>query len=149
MITKMNKEAQKTDVSKVAAVWDGFAQKYELDRRTSTPDAYLVDLEIRTLLKHIKNGGKLLDIGCANGYTSISLARKRKIEALGIDISSEMIKYANQLLKLEEGKLQGTAEFRLGNILDPDFVGGYGQGNFDTVLTKRVLINILSWDEQK
>lgn len=149
MTTKMGEKVQKTDVNKVAAVWDEFAKKYELDRRTSTPDAYLVDLEIKTLLKHIKNGGKLLDIGCANGYTSVSLARKRNIEAIGIDISSEMIKYANQLLKRDKEKLKGTAEFRVGNILDASFIKSLGWGNFDIALTKRVLINILTWDEQK
>lgn len=145
----MSAEVKKTDVNKVTAVWDEFAQKYKLDRRTSTPDAYLVDLEIKTLIHFIKNGRELLDIGCGNGYTSIKLARKRKIEIIGIDISAEMIKYANQLAKYEGKKLKGTAEFRVGNILDPNFVESFGQGNFDIVLTKRTLINILSWDEQK
>jgi ubiquinone/menaquinone biosynthesis C-methylase UbiE len=138
---------QKTDVTKVAEVYDDFARQYKLDCRANMPDGYLVDLEVRTLLRHIKNGGKLLDVGCGNGYTAIKLAQKRNIEIVGVDVSTEMIKYANQFRG--EGKFKGTVEFRIGDILAPDFVDSFGQNSFDTVLTKRTLINILSWEEQK
>jgi 2-polyprenyl-3-methyl-5-hydroxy-6-metoxy-1,4-benzoquinol methylase len=145
----MDKNSEKTDVNKVAEVWDGFARKYGVDRRTSTPDAYLVDLELRVLRKYISNGVRLLDLGCGNGFTSIQLARTRRIDVTGIDVSTEMINYANQILESLKGKLKGTAEFRTANILDSSFNDSLGQNGFDIVLTKRVLINILTWNEQK
>jgi tRNA (cmo5U34)-methyltransferase len=145
----MDKKPEKTDVNKVAEVWDGFARKYGIDRRTSTPDAYLVDLELSILKKYIKDGKKFLDIGCGNGYTSIQLAKKRQIDIVAIDISGEMINNANLILKNQKGKLRGRAEFKTANILDPGFVEDLGQNRFDIVLTKRVLINILTWNEQK
>lgn len=143
------KNVQKTDVKKVGAVWDDFARKYGLDCRASTPDAYLVDLEIRTLSKYIGNGERILDIGCGNGYTFIKLAQKKAIEVIGIDISPEMIKCAKQMLGNHMGKLKGKVQFELGNILSPDFVERFEEDYFDTVLTKRTLINVLSWAEQK
>jgi ubiquinone/menaquinone biosynthesis C-methylase UbiE len=139
----------KTDVDKIRVVWDEFAQKYGLDRRASTPDAYLVDLEIRTLTKYIENGDTILDIGCGNGYTALTLAQKRVIDITGIDVSAEMIAYANQMQKKYASKLQGAVYFELGNILSPGFLERLGENRFDVVLTKRTLINILSWKEQK
>jgi 2-polyprenyl-3-methyl-5-hydroxy-6-metoxy-1,4-benzoquinol methylase len=145
----MSVEPEKTDVKKVAEVWDGFAKKYGTDRRTSTPDAFLVDLEIRVLRKYIKDGISLLDIGCGNGYTSLELARKRNVEVTGIDISPELIKYANQLLEEQQGNLKGSAKFEVANVLDPDFQSGLSKTTYDVILTKRVIINILTWEEQK
>ena len=81
----------KTNVDKVRLVWDEFAQKYGLDRRASTPDAYLVDLEIRTLAKYIANGETILDVGCGNGYTALKMAQKKAVDITGIDISAEMV----------------------------------------------------------
>lgn len=145
----MSAEIKKTDVNKIAEVWDESARKYKLDRRASMPDGYLVDLEIKTLKKYIEDGAKLLDIGCGNGYTDIKLAQDKRLDIVGVDISAEMIKYAKQLADCGRAKLKGKVEYRVGNILDSSFVKSIGQDNFDMVLTKRVLINILSWDEQK
>lgn len=145
----MEKNIEKTDVGKVRAVWDDFARKYSLDSRASTPDAYLVNLEIRTLGKYIGNGGRLLDIGCGNGYAAIKLAQKKAVEIIGVDISSEMITCANRMLENYMGDLKGEVQFELGNILSPSFTERFGQNCFDTVLTKRTLINVLNWSEQK
>lgn len=139
----------KTDTAKVGAVWDGFAQKYGLDRRASTPDAYLVDLELRTLAKYIEDGETVLDVGAGNGYTALKLARKKAVDIIGVDISAEMVAYANQMQKNYDSKLKGIAKFELGDILSSEFLECFGENHFDTVLTKRTIINVLSWKEQK
>jgi len=139
----------KTDTAKVGAVWDEFAQKYGLDRRASTPDAYLVDLELRTLAKYIGDGEKVLDIGAGNGYTALTLARKKAVNIIGVDISAEMVACANQMQKNYGGSLRGTVQFELGDILSSGLLERFGKNSFDIVLTKRTLINILSWKEQK
>ena len=139
----------KTNVDKVRLVWDEFAQKYGLDRRASTPDAYLVDLEIRTLAKYIASGETILDIGCGNGYTALKMAQKKAVDITGIDISAEMVACANQMLNKYAHVLQGAVQFELGDILNPGFLENFGETCFDVVLTKRTLINVLNWKEQK
>lgn len=139
----------KTDTAKVGAVWDEFAQKYGVDRRASTPDAYLVDLELRTLAKYIGDGEKVLDIGAGNGYTALMLALKKAVNIIGIDVSAQMVACANQMQKNYDGKLKGTVRFELGDILSSGFLKHFGENCFDTVLTKRTLINVLSWKEQR
>jgi SAM-dependent methyltransferase len=130
-----------SDAGKVADVWDDFAREHGSDRRASTPDAFLVDLETRVLRRYIKNRVRLLDIGCGNGYTAIQLAQKRKIDVTGIDISPEMIRVAAE----SACRLGLDYKFAVGNILDPELK----LTNYDVVLTKRVLINILTWKEQR
>lgn len=139
----------KTDVAKVRSVWDEFAQKYGMDRRASTPDAYLVDLEIRTLTGQIKNGDRVLDIGAGNGYTALKLAMKKNIDITGIDISPEMVSNASKMREKYSSKIRGNARFEIGDILDAKFLNCFHSNSFDVILTKRALINILSWEEQK
>ena len=139
----------KTDVAKVRSVWDEFAQKYGMDRRASTPDAYLVDLEIRTLTRQIKNGDRVLDIGTGNGYTALKLAMKKNIYITGIDISQEMVSNASKMREKYSSHIKGNAQFEIGNILDTEFLNRFQSDSYDVILTKRSLINILSWKEQK
>jgi cyclopropane fatty-acyl-phospholipid synthase-like methyltransferase len=106
-------------------------------------------LELRTLAKYIADGEIVLDIGAGNGYTAIRLAQKKAINVIGIDISLEMVDYANQMQKKYDGTLKGIAKFELGDILSAGFLKYFGENRFDTVLTKRTLINVLSWEEQK
>jgi ubiquinone/menaquinone biosynthesis C-methylase UbiE len=48
---------------------------------------------IRHLTRQLKKGSKVLDIGCAVGYT-VAILRDHGMKAEGIDISPEMIRYA-------------------------------------------------------
>lgn len=139
----------KTNVNKVRTVWDEFARKYGPDRRASTPDAYLVDLEVRTLVRHIRDGEIVLDIGAGNGYTAFKLAQKKSIDIIGVDLSSEMVACARRMVNNYDDKLKGAVHFELGDILNSEILERFGENRFDTVLTKRTLINVLSWKEQK
>jgi len=139
----------RTNVKKISEVWDEFAQKYGEDRRASTPDAYLIDLEIRTLIKHIIDGETILDIGCGNGYAEFKIAQKKKVNIVGVDISKDMLAQAKKIQNKYANKLKGTMQFKFGNILSKRFSEGLGINCFDVVLTKRTLINILNWKEQK
>ncbi|MDD5311761.1 MAG: class I SAM-dependent methyltransferase [Dehalococcoidia bacterium] len=141
--------SHKTDVELVREVWDEFALKYGMDCRASTPDKYLVELEVRTLLGHISPGEKILDVGCGNGFTAINLAEKRHVDVTGIDISQKMLSIARQMCEVRKKHIKSKIRFELANILDESFKEILTDESFDVVLTKRVLINLLTWEEQK
>lgn len=140
---------KQTDTNKIKEVWDGFADKYGEDCRASTPDSNLVELEIRTLLRYIKNADALLDVGCGNGYTDIHLALKKRIGIVGIDISDKLIENARNMRN--DSNIKTWALFSCADILSNNYDGfmTHEYECFDIVLTKRMLINILSWDEQR
>ena len=60
------------------------------------------------------DGMRILEVGCGNGITVIKLARRRKVDILGIDFAAEMIAAAGSILAGQN--LRGTAKFQVGDV---------------------------------
>jgi cyclopropane-fatty-acyl-phospholipid synthase len=60
---------------------------------------------------HIKEGQKILDIGCGWGGMAFEIARQKKCEVLGISLSNNQINYCNQ--KAKELNLDNQVRFEL------------------------------------
>lgn len=63
---------------------------------------FLIDKEVQPIICkkcNIKNGMKVLDVGCGTGFFTRVLAENSKIDLIGIDLETEFIKYANNLVK--------------------------------------------------
>jgi len=135
----------------IRKVWDERAQAHKEDSRASMPDRFLIDLEIRRLSRHILHGDAVLDIGCANGYTDLKIASRRKARITGFDNSEAMISEARKALAAAplSQEAKGRIVFETGDLLDPEIVKKYQPQNFDKVVTKRVLINIPTWEGQQ
>jgi ubiquinone/menaquinone biosynthesis C-methylase UbiE len=86
--------------------------------------------------------GRLLDIGCGNGFSTLHYAHMHPgLKILGIDFSEHMIRQAD-LAKAGAGA--GNVTFEVGNVLElnqPD-------DSFDLVTTDRCLINLPRWEDQ-
>lgn len=67
-------------------------------------------------LMDLPNNSRILDVGCGPGRHSLELAR-RGYKTVGIDISSEFIKHANQIAK--EQSL--SAEFLAADVRELNF----------------------------
>ncbi len=79
---------------------------------------------------YLHTGSKVLDIGCGNGYGTY-LLNKAGIQAEGIDLSLEMIKFAQERFKHQH------ISFQQGSILDLPC----SSNEYDGVLA----INVLEW----
>lgn len=125
--------------------WDNNALIYRGSHEASWGDIYAINLEIETIGKYIKNGDDVLDIGCANGYSSIQQWQNKRLNSLvGIDYSGNMIHYAN-LNKKQFNLDNANLNFNVGDIREIC----YPENTFDVTYTTRVLINLPSWEEQK
>lgn len=62
----------------------------------SWSDINAINLEIQEISKYLQDNDKILEVGCANGFTTIQYAAAKKLEILGIDYIAEMIKSAQQ-----------------------------------------------------
>ncbi|SDP63428.1 Methyltransferase domain-containing protein [Halobacillus aidingensis] len=74
--------------------------------------------------------GRVLDIACGTGYGSVMVAKEKKKEVkemIGVDISSETIRYAIQ------NYYHPLLTFRQGDIMDPSLIKEIG--TFDTILS--------------
>ncbi|MBT3237011.1 MAG: methyltransferase domain-containing protein [Bdellovibrionales bacterium] len=81
---------------------------------------------------------KLMDVGCGNGYLlSYLTARFPTLNCVGVEFTPE-------LLELALSRNLEQAEFLAGDCRQPDFING----QFDIVITERVVINLLVHKQQ-
>jgi ubiquinone/menaquinone biosynthesis C-methylase UbiE len=107
-------------------------------------DFNLRELEISFIKRHFR-GGRILDLGCGNGYTLISLARVIPGDFTGIDFSPNLLDGAKQLLARFESELCSKPVFIQGDVRDLPF----SDSSFDTVISERCLLNLPTREDQE
>lgn len=101
-------------------------------------------MEIREILRFLNDGDRVLDIGCANGYSTVQFASQKQLDILGLDYIPEMIDQASLRLTGLPGKLAGNVSFEVGNILELQ----HPADAYDKVIVTRVVINLGEWANQ-
>ena len=64
----------------------------------SWSDTSVIDLEVAQIVRRLEDGDRVLDVGCANGYSTMQLAAQRAISIRGVDYIPEMIESARCML---------------------------------------------------
>jgi SAM-dependent methyltransferase len=123
--------------------WRSQAVEHGSSASASWSDTPVINLEIRTISGYLCDGEKVLDAGCANGYSTIHYATVREISVLGLDYIPEMIEQARYRLA-SSPKLKGTALFQVGDITALHL----DDASFDKVIVTRVIINLGEWPNQ-
>jgi len=127
----------------ILGFWNSQADKFGTSHSASWGDKYAIDLEIQTIGHRVKEGDKVLDVGCANGYSAIHHLDKNISSITGVDFSEAMIREA-QKNQAEYGSLDQLS-FEVGDVRKLRFE----DETFDVVYTTRTLINLPTWEEQK
>jgi len=137
-------EHQRSKRAQMMAFWSERAQKFKADPRANTNDVWLRELEIATVSRVIRETsvvGRILDFGCANGYSTIRIAKEHRCcDFLGIDINRDMISIAQGLAADEKCS---NVEFMCADIEKDSLREG-----FDFVFAIRVFQNMESLDRQ-
>jgi ubiquinone/menaquinone biosynthesis C-methylase UbiE len=134
----------KLSLPEIHGYWTQQAAEHGQSSSASWSDRCAIDLEIRTILAHLADGDRVLDVGCANGYSSVAFAAQRRIRLHGLDFVAEMIEQANLRCQGVKDRLRGEVSFGVGDITalpQPEVP-------YDKVLVIRVLINLGSWERQ-
>jgi ubiquinone/menaquinone biosynthesis C-methylase UbiE len=123
--------------------WDAQAEKYGTSHEASWGDIYAIQLEIATIGQFIKEGDVVLDVGCANGFSTLQQMNKKPQKIIGIDSSTKMIEQARK------NKIPPHSVCEV--IFHPGTARSipYENNIFDVVYTTRTLINLPTWEEQK
>ena len=124
--------------------WEAQASTYGEAPDASWSDIRVMELEVDEIARRLPEPGRVLDVGCANGWSTIQFAVRREIDVRGLDYVSQMVESARgQLEHVREG-LRGTVEFDLGDMLNLR----EADASYDAVVSIRVVINLGDWEEQ-
>ena len=141
---KLRPEAVPQDLEAIQQHWERRGRKYGISPSASWVDETMLHHEGQILAKQLKTDDRVLDAGCANGYTTIQLARRKRIRITGIDYAPSMVENASLSLS-RAGIMDSTVTFRVGNFLNLNFASN----TFDKVITKRCMINLGSHEHQR
>lgn len=124
--------------------WENQVSQGKDKPEVSWGDVEMMRLETDAIRPYIKPGLRVLDAGCANGYsTSLLLQEDIPLKLTGFDYVPQMIREAEKRFKQRNfRKLNYTfycADIR--SIPEPE-------ESFDRIYTIRVLINLPNWQEQ-
>ena len=132
-------------MDQIRQYWTGQADQHKSSFKASWSDHRAIDLEIREIAKYIDDGDTVVDIGCANGYSTIHYAVQKKADVTGMDFIPKMITEAQARKAQLSGKLRGRVDFEIGDILD----GNRGSEMYDKAVVTRVIINLNNWENQE
>lgn len=129
---------------RIKKYWEAQGNLHGASHWASWGDNWMINLEIETIASLIKDGDTVIDIGCANGYSTFRQTQLHKLASIaGVDFSESMIKEARHALARCETNC--TTSFELGDVRNLPFP----ENTFDVAYTTRVLINLPTWEEQK
>lgn len=136
--------AGKFGQEQIREYWTQQSRKHGQSPAVSWSDQMAIELEIREISKHLADGDRVLDVGCASGYSTTQLAAQKHIHIRGLDYVPEMIEQARLRLSRMADKLLGTVEF------DVDDATALNEPSktYDKVVAIRVVINLGEWSHQ-
>ena len=123
--------------------WAEQARAHGESPAASWSDHRVIELEIAAIGARLRPGDRMLDAGCANGYSSARYAALGA-DVVGVDYIPEMIENAESRRQALPQDVAEKLEFRVGDVMSLDFE----DASFDAVVSTRVIINLPSWDEQ-
>jgi len=125
--------------------WTDQAVKHPGRPAASWSDTQVIEKEIGEIGSRLNDGDRVLDVGCANGYSTFNYARQKKIDIRGIDYIPEMISQAKERLVPDDVTLLGSVEFAVGDAL----ALSEKSASFDKAISTRVIINLPKWEMQR
>ena len=137
--------SQKLTLEQIRDFWRRQAVQHGQSPTVSWSDHRVIEMEIRALVRRLADGDKVLDVGCANGYSTIQLASQRAIEIRGLDYLPEMIDCARASLQSLASSMPGKVQFDVGSIMaipEPS-------STYDKVISIRVVTNLGEWSNQR
>jgi ubiquinone/menaquinone biosynthesis C-methylase UbiE len=123
--------------------WESQGRAHDGSHWASWGDNWMIELEIDTIGKYIKDGDKVLDVGCANGYSTFRQAKLHKLASItGVDFATNMVLAAQK--NHYNNELSDNVNYIEGDVRSLQFQ----DNTFDVAYTTRVLINLPTWEQQ-
>ena len=132
---------EKFSLEQIRDFWTRQASEHGQSFAASWSDRPVMEMEVRQILEFLNDGDQVLDVGCANGWSTVQFASARSLSICGVDYIPGMIAQAQQRLAAMP---LGGVRFAVGDILHL----AEASASQDKVIVIRVLINLRSWENQ-
>ncbi len=113
------------------------------DPNTTASDFRLRELEMDLGIEHIRDGDRVLDVGCGPGVAVTAYASRRKAQVDGLDYAANMVQFARERAATEFAGL--PVAFHHGSVTELPFTND----TYDVVTSHRCLMALLDWERQK
>src|SRR5439155_1919825 len=118
------------------------------DPYATSRDYNLKELEITSIKQSLNQPGKIVDLGCRNGYTLISLDSALKgWEMVGIDFVGNLIEGAKTIREQRKQELVSFPEFICADAIE--FIRNCEPDSLSYVITERFIQNLPDEHTQK
>jgi ubiquinone/menaquinone biosynthesis C-methylase UbiE len=115
---------------------EDYNERDALDIYATLRDHNLRELEIEALARVLPLG-EILDLGCGNGYSIVSLLRRFPTRRmLGVDFSDKLIEEAKKLAE----SLDPAPQFICADAIE--YLEAQADNTFDCIITERFLLNL-------
>lgn len=128
------------NANKIHEFWN---EQASLAERAGSQDLLAKEIEVQAIKRHIRNGARVCEFGCGNGVTAIALATEYDVRIDGFDFAAAMVEAAEQAATARG--LSERLTFAVANVLDEPEL----DGEYDTIYTERMLINLPDWPAQE
>lgn len=137
-----------TDTGKQDFIRKSYDKRNAKDKYATSRDFNVRELEIQLINKNLSTKGTVIDLGCGNGYTLISLAKHlREWDLVGIDFSKNLIEGAKYLLGQERAGLQSIPSFICSDALK--HLESISNNSIKYIITERFIQNLPNVNWQK
>lgn len=129
----------KMTLEEIRHFWTSQAVCEGLSHAASWKDRPVIELEIEEIGRHLLDGQRVIDIGCANGFSTVQHAMRRQISIKGVDYVPEMVRSATERLAKISPQLTGSVEFAVGDVTN---LCNEDDNSYDVAIVTRVIINL-------
>lgn len=137
-----------SDADKQKFLQASFNQRNADDKYATSRDYNARELEIQAIAGGLADQAPVVDLGCGNGYTLISLAKRLdNWDLTGVDFSENLIEGARHLVDREKDQLRTTPSFVCGDAIA--YLKDLADGAVGYVITERFIQNLPTkqWQE--
>lgn len=136
--------SQKLTLEQIREFWSQQAVQHGQSPSASWSDHHVIEMEIAQLLGYLEDGDEVLDVGCANGFSSAHFVMSKRVRVCGVDYVTEMIETAQARRDSLAEDARERLRFSVGDAMKLEF----GDEQFDKVTVVRVIINLGKWANQ-
>jgi SAM-dependent methyltransferase len=105
-------------------------------------------LEIGAITRWLGDGRRVLDLGCGNGYTLLSIGREvAGRELIGVDFSEKLVDGAATLIEQALSELKSVPQVFCRDAWA--CLADTSDASVDCMITERFLLNLPNWESQK